>query len=292
MYPSAGYCKMTYAALVIRRVRRSLTIGFCMFALMLAGSASQQARSSAGDRTPAIKQGDWRDTIALTIFNGHLYTIEKNGALYRTDLTTDKWIQLGKPDFATTQFLFADNQNLYTIETDGSLYRVSPVNGAWSQVGQAGDWRDTSALVTLDNRLYSIEKSGALYRTDLTNGKWVQLGKPDFAATQFLFADNQNLYTIETDGSLYRVSPVNGAWSQVGQAGDWKDTTRGASFNGRIYTVELGGRLYETNPANGVWKQIGSAAYGGIQFMFAANGSLYAIDGGQIYRVNLNKPPQ
>ena len=173
MYP--GYCQPSYVAGATWQVKRSLTICFCMFVL-LAGSSLQQVRAVARDWTPGVNAGEWDNTIALTTLNGYLYTIEKSGALYRTDLTNGKWVQLGKTDFANTAFLFAGTQNLYTIETDGSLYRVSPVNGAWSRVGQAGDWKRTSALVILNNSLYSIESSGALYRTDLSSGRWVQVG--------------------------------------------------------------------------------------------------------------------
>src|SRR5882762_98237 len=103
----------SYDAAVARRVKRSLTICFLMFALVLAGGSLQQARVSAVHWTRAINAGEWNNTIALTTLGGRLYTIEKSGALYRTDLTNGKWVQLGKSDFANTRFLFADNQNLY-----------------------------------------------------------------------------------------------------------------------------------------------------------------------------------
>ncbi|MDQ2976014.1 MAG: hypothetical protein M3R69_11475 [Acidobacteriota bacterium] len=283
MYP--GYCKPSYAAQATRQVKRSLTICFCMFVL-LAGSSWQQVSADTRDWTAGVNPGEWDDTIALTTLNGYLYTIEKSGALYRTDLTNGKWVQLGKTDFANTEFLFAGNQNLFTIETDGSLYRVSPVNGAWSRVGQAGAWRGTSALVTLNNSLYSIESSGALYRTDLSSGRWIQIGMPEFANTEFMFADAQNLYTIEANGSLYRVNPANGAWRGVGGPGEWKDTIGGTTLSGRIYTVERSGALYETNPATGAWKQIGKVEFGKTQFMFGADGSLYSLENGDLYRIN------
>jgi hypothetical protein len=285
MYP--GYSKPSDATGATRQVKRSLTICFCLFVL-LAGSSLQQVRANARDWTAGVNPGEWDNTIALTTLDGYLYTIEKSGALYRTDLTNGKWVQLGRTDFANTEFLFAGNQNLFTIESDGSLYRVSPVSGAWSRVGQAGDWKRTRALVTLNNSLYSIENSGALYRTDLSSGRWVQVGKPEFANTEFMFADGQNLYTIEANGSLYRVNPANGAWSGVGGPGEWKDTIRGATLNGRIYTVERSGALYETNPTTGVWRQIGKAEFGKTQFMFGSDGSLYSLESGNLYRINPN----
>src|SRR5258708_2857516 len=73
--------------------------------------------------------GEWSNTIAVTTLNGRLYSIETGGALYQTDLSNGKWIQIVKSEFANTRFLFAGSQNLYTIETDGSLYRVNPANG-------------------------------------------------------------------------------------------------------------------------------------------------------------------
>src|SRR6185436_15001028 len=153
-------------------------------------------------------------------------------------------------------------------------------------VGQAGEWRNTIALVTLNGNLYTIEKSGALYRTDLNSGRWAQLGKAEFANTRFIFTDGQNLYTIEADGSLYRVSPTTGSWISVGAGGAWRNTIVGATLNGRLFSVEQTGALYDTNPLTGAWKQIGKAEFGRTQFMFATNDWLYSIEGGSIYRIN------
>jgi hypothetical protein len=130
MYPVTDYWQTSYDAGVARLIKRSLTICFWMFALVLAGGSLLQARVSAVHWTRTMNAGEWNNTIALTTLGGRLYTIEEGGALYRTDLTNGKWVQVGKSDFANTRFLFADNDNLYTIETDGSLYRVSPANGA------------------------------------------------------------------------------------------------------------------------------------------------------------------
>lgn len=84
------------------------------------------------------RAADWSNTIAAATFGNDLYTIEKAGALYRTDLRTGKWQQVGKADFASTRMLIAGPKNLFTIETNGSLYRVSPLDGSWSGVGKTG----------------------------------------------------------------------------------------------------------------------------------------------------------
>lgn len=281
MYASVSYCKTSYAALT-RRVKRSVMICFCVFVVLLA-EGSLPAQVITHDWIPA---GRGSDTIAMTVLDG-LYTIEKNGALYRTDTATGKRLQSGKPEFANTEFLFAKTGYLYTIETDGSLYRISASDGSWKRVGEAGDWKNTIALfpMTLDT-LYSIERSGALYKTDLASGRWVQLGKAEFANTRFMFGDGVYLYTIEADGSLYRVSSRNGTWSGLGRAGDWKNTIVGTSYKTGIYTVEQDGALYETDMSTGAWKQIGKAEFGKAKFMRWFSNALYIMEDDGLYRVN------
>lgn len=296
MYPGPDYNNASYPAAAaaagrvncIERIKQRLTVCFCICAVLLAGGSLRPARAGAIDWTLATTAAQWSNTMVLTTLGGSLYSIEKSGALYRTDLNTGRWVQVGQAEFAKTRFFFADNRSLYTIETDGSLYRVSPATGAWSRVGETGAWKDTIAVVTLNGGLYSIERSGGLYRTDLNTGRWVQLGQAEFANTRFIFADGQNLYTIEANGSLYRVSPTNGTWSGVGgSAGTWQNTFVGTTLNERIYTVERNGALYETDPATGAWKQIGKPEFGRTQFVFGAGGSLYSIeDGGGLYRIN------
>jgi len=98
MYPGAAYWQTSYDAGVPKRVKRSLTICFSMLVLMLAGASLQQSGVSAVHWTHPTKAGEWNNTIALTTLGGRLYTIEKSGALYRTDLTNGKWVPLGNSD--------------------------------------------------------------------------------------------------------------------------------------------------------------------------------------------------
>jgi hypothetical protein len=159
--------------------------------------------------------------------------------------------------------------------------------GAWGRLGPAGGWKDTRAGAVLNDRLYTVENSGALYVTDLSNGVWKQLGKPDFAATAFMFAAGNDLYTIETDGSLYRVNPRDGTWGKVGAPGGWKPTLAGAIFNGVLFTAEPNGCLYATAFATGAKKQVGKAEFGNTTRMFAAGESLYTIEqDGSLFRIN------
>ena len=69
-------------------------------------------------------EGAWKGTLAGVVLKGRLYTTEDNGGFYDTNTENGVWKQLGKPDFGGTTFMFAAGDNVYTIEKDGSLYRV------------------------------------------------------------------------------------------------------------------------------------------------------------------------
>lgn len=160
----------------------------------------------AGSWNRVGKQGDWKDTVAGTIFNDLLFTVDASGALYGTDLETAEWEQVGGENFSNTALMFAADRSLYTIEKNGDLFRVNPNEGNWTRIGRQGDWQDTLAGATLGHLLFTIDASGALYATDLHTAEWDQLGGNDFAKTALLFAAGDALYTIETTGSLYRIN--------------------------------------------------------------------------------------
>lgn len=258
-------------------MRISLTRCFCVAMLSLA---------VAGLTSITAQKGEWKNTIAAVVMDGSLYTVEKDGRLYITDLNSGTWRPLGKPEFGKTRFLFAGGKNLLSIEQDGSLYRINPSDGSWTQVGEAGAWKNTLAGAVLNGRLFTAEPSGILYATNPATGAYAQLGKADFAKTQRMFAADTGLFSIESDGSLYSINPADGSWRQLGEAGGWKDTIARATLNGKIYTIESSGALYETNAATGVWKQIGKPEFAKTRFLVGGNGSLFSIEDGFLYKIN------
>ena len=61
---------------------------------------------------------NWGNTIALAVIGNDLYTVEKSGALYRTNLSSGRWVQIGKSEFENTRFMFASTSTLFTIERE------------------------------------------------------------------------------------------------------------------------------------------------------------------------------
>ena len=138
------------------RIRQTVWTCVCILVVALAASYTAQG-------------ANWSNTIAAVVFNDKLYTIEKSGALYATNLTTGKWVQVGKSEFANTRLLFAGGSNLLTIEADGSLYRINPADGSWSRIGNAGDWRNTYFVgENLDPTVERVDRLKPVVPDDMT----------------------------------------------------------------------------------------------------------------------------
>ena len=279
-------CKINNAVAIPRQVKRSSRSSFYVLSLLLVVGICQTVRAQPGVRTRLGTAGEWKDTIALATMDDRLYTIERNGALYVTDLTSGKWIQIGKAQFGSTQFMFADAGSLYTIEADGGLYRLNPADGSWRAVGDAGAWKGTIAGATLNGRIYTVEGNGALYETNPANGRWRQLGKPEFSRTRHIFAAEGSLYTIE-DGGLYRVSPTDGSWALVGKAEDWSGTRAVAVLAGRLFSANRNGALYRSLLSTGGWIAVGKPVFGDTAYLFESGRRLYSIDlDGSLYAID------
>lgn len=81
-----------------------------------------------GSWSSLMKAGEWGNTIAACTqaeMGKYLFTVEKDGTLYKTDLLANKYIALGKSEFANTALMFwVGDGKLVTIEKEGTLYMV------------------------------------------------------------------------------------------------------------------------------------------------------------------------
>lgn len=150
--------------------------------------------------------GAWTGTIAGTILNGKLYSIEKSGILSAADLGNGTRVQIGKPEFANMVRMWAANGKLYAHEGSGTLFEVDLTDGTYRQIGATEGWADTMMGVVINNMLYTIESSGTLYETDLTNGKWKQIGNSEYQNTLFMTGGGTKIHTIADTGSLFEIA--------------------------------------------------------------------------------------
>lgn len=247
-----------------------------------------ESPSSAGTWSQIGPAGAWRNTLAGTILDGRLYTVETNGYLYRTDLGSGAWEGLGKPEYAGTALLFAVGPSLCAIQSTGDLWIINPRDGTRSRVGPATGWKDTLVGAAWKGHLYTVEASGCLYRTDVSAGSWIQIGKAEFANTIALFAFGDSLYSIEKSGNLYRINPSDGTWVQIGAGGDWRSVIAGSPLKGHFYNVKENGCLYQTDLGTGKSHQLGKQEFAGTRGMWPAGDRLITIEKeGSLYLVNV-----
>ncbi|MGD9613237.1 MAG: PQQ-binding-like beta-propeller repeat protein [Kiritimatiellia bacterium] len=257
-------------------------------AMVLIGTAATGGEFA---KQPVGPAGGWAGTIAGAVLDGTLYTVEAAGKLYATDPADGSWTQLGDADFANTAFLFAAGGSLVSIEKDGTLYLINPRDGSWMPSGPSGGWANTIAGAALDGTLYTVESSGTLYATDPAAGTWQAVGRPDFAATKFLFAAARQLVSIESTGSLYLINPTDGSRKQIGEAGAWADTVAGAVHGNVLYTAETDGNFHFIHVADGI-RTLSGADAAGIRFLFAVDGVMCGIDAdGDLFRWSDDEGP-
>lgn len=249
-------------------------MGWLMGMLAMIGTAAIAGNFA---KQPTGAPGGWAGTIAGTVLNGKIYTVESAGSLHATDPADDSRTQIGGADFAHTAFLFAAGNSLASIEKNGTLYLIDPATGAWKQSGPAGGWANTIAGTMLDGTLYTVESAGALYASDPAAGTWRKVGQSDFADTKFLFAAGGSLASIETSGTLYLIDPADGSWKRSGEAGAWAHTVAGAPMGPVLFTVESDGALVATEVVSGTRISSGEGFYG-AQFLFLADNLLCGID--------------
>ena len=120
----------------------------------VAGQAGADVQDP-GARKRLGKAGEWKDTMVGVVLNEKIYTVEKGGGLYKTDMTTGKWEQIPKASFPKAKFLMAAGSNLYYSNTDGDLYVVNPSKGTKSRLGARGVWKNVVKAVGLNGSLYS-----------------------------------------------------------------------------------------------------------------------------------------
>lgn len=152
------------------------------------------------------KVGAWKALISAVVLGDAIFSVERDGKMYRTDLRSLSWRIVGNPGWAKTKWMFSAQGKIYTIERVGALYAVDPATGSWQRTGRFGAWAATTALTTLAGKLYTTERDGKFYRTDPPTGRYLRFGKADFGETRLLFAVASRLYALDRDGALYHVA--------------------------------------------------------------------------------------
>jgi hypothetical protein len=229
------------------------------------------------------------NNIYVEYFGDNLYTIDNNGALYKTDLNTGEHTRLGNVTYKHTRYLFGVNGQLYCMEDDGSMNRIDPVTGAWTVVSIIGAWKDIDRVVVVGRNFYTTQ-NGVLYLHPTMNERLKkQVGGADFFEMGHYFRTDTSLYSL-IGGTLYRINLYDGKWTRVGDKKGWKGTAEGDVIGNKLYTFEPNANLYETDLSTGTRKLLDDKQVANAELIFAVGGKLYVIYGpGQLAEIILPK---
>jgi len=249
---------------------------------------SQSAYAQGGDVTVTGKwelvgtEGEWKNAVELVAMDGFLWSVEKNGSLFKTDPATGKRTQVGeKGSFEKIQNLEAMDHLLWSVE-GGTLYKNDPKTGKWEQAGEEGEWKKTVDFVALGGFLYSIEPDGSLWKTD-KNGKHTLLDKGDFKDCTHLTEMGGKLYTIEK-GTLYETDPATLKWRQIGADGEFSKISAWEGTKTYIFMIDKSGNLYKVDK-DGKKTLLGDD-YGEVKTLTTLDGRLWTVEAGSLYKTS------
>ena len=200
---------------------------------------------------PIGQNGNWAGSLMAATCNGSLYTIDTAGQLIRSHLGTGDKKAVNDQYYGNSVRLWGGGKNLFTLEKDGSLYRTQPETGQWSILGKAGDWINTVLAVPVYGYLYSIEKNGTLYETggslyligtsgnlmqvSEVDGSWKQVLPPQSLTNSIAAAVlSGKLFSLENDGTLIRYEVPAGTKTVLGKI----------SYKAPVFLMAAGIKLY------------------------------------------------
>jgi hypothetical protein len=236
--------------------------------------------------TQESDKGSFANTLIGVGMGKTIYTVERSGKLYASNMKSGNWRELGSG--YNTQFLIADSSDsdgsLYAIEKDGTLYRVDPKTGDFEQIGGDGFFKGCTAADAVSGWLYCVA-NGHLFSVDLDAGDINDLGGSYASKAMWCWQDS--IYTLERDGSMYKIDGEDGSYERVGDAAAYADTIAATIHNGMFYAIENDGALGATDIDEHSYEEIDDTDFSSIRQIFSANGNLYGISkDGTLYSID------
>lgn len=118
---------------------------------------------------PVVNSPGWKNTINGFIKDGVLHTVETNGFIYCTELSSGLWWFMYHNQFFGNFFFQAEGKT-YLIDQHGSMFQIFNKN-YYVQTGKKNFWKNTSHLAVVDNKVFSIESGAKISETNISTGK-------------------------------------------------------------------------------------------------------------------------
>ena len=225
-------------------------------------------------------------TTNIEWFDRHLYTLDINKALYKTDLDSGIQTRLGNTTYKNTRYLFIVNGQLYCMENDGSMNRIDIFTGAWTVISPIGTWNQIDRVIVVGRKFYTTQNGALFYHPTMNERVKTKIGEDEFQNMGSYFKTDSTLHSLFDDGSLFKINMTTGEWKRIGPKKGWKHAYEGAVIGSKFYTFEIPSSLYETDLTTGAKKELDNTQFTNTEFMFSDSGKLYAIfKGGVLYEI-------
>jgi hypothetical protein len=227
-------------------------------------------------------------TTNIEWFNRHLYTLDNNKALYKTDLDSGTQTRLGNVTYKNTRYLFMVSGQLYCMENDGSMNRIDIITGAWTVISPINTWKEIDRVIVVGRKFYTTQNGALYYHPTMNERVKTKIGGDDFYDLGYGFKTESTLHSL-IGGSLYNIDMTTGKWKMIEPKKGWKFAKFGAVIDNKFYSIETPSSLFETDLTTGVKKELDKSQFQNAQFMFSDSGKLYTVfKGGILYEIVIN----
>ena len=210
-------------------------------------------------------------------WRGALYSIDTQGAIYKTDLDSGSHTRIGKATYPKFKFFFGLNTKLYIVENDGSMTEIDPITGDWKTISTMGEWSTVERVIVVANSLYSIENGSFYYHRSPSATNRVQRGGAEFFSPGSLLRTESRLYSLIRDGGFYEINTATGEWKTINKSKAWKNLKAGQVLGDKFYAVDVGGTLTSTSITDKTEKILDTTQFSKARILVAEAGRLYVI---------------
>lgn len=153
----------------------------------------------------------WSEIARPVVVGSFLYAAENGSFYRYPGLDPKVRTQLGGSDFYDMGSLLKSDTTLYSMIRDGSLYKINLKDGEWIRIGgrKNKDWKFAVAAELMNNKIYTIETGGALYETSLPGGERKLIDSNKLEKGRRLIAVSGKLYAITSEGDLFQIEFTN-----------------------------------------------------------------------------------
>jgi hypothetical protein len=155
-----------------------------------------------GDTDKLGRSGDWSGAKHFAVWDDALYTVESDGYVYRTNLTTGGWKKLGSKPVGTTMNFFVVKDQL--VQNYGKKFNRVSDNGEIEGLFFETSTDGFKHFKAVGEKVVFIDKKGQLHVGSST-GEFNATGTENLGDLSRLVTVDDRLFGLKIDGTLIEI---------------------------------------------------------------------------------------